>query len=113
MLLRSIFPALGLAGDLVDLLVDRGIVHLDVQALKLDPVDVRCRHIRQSFDADGDLGVLTRLILLVELDLWLKRRADVLLGEKLLDAVLHRAVERVSLKRVPMSGDVSRPSPSS
>ena len=47
-----------------------------------------------------DLGVLAGLILRIELDLRLDRRADVLLDQQLLDAVADRAVERVAANGV-------------
>ena len=74
------------------MLVDRGFVRLDGQPLEREIVDLRRRNVGQRFDADADLGVLARLIFLVELDLRLQRRADILLGQQLLNAVLDRAV---------------------
>ena len=92
MLLWRLFPMLALARELRDLIVDRGLIDIDRQPLELQAFDLRRRHVGQRFDADPDLGVVTGLIFLVELDLRLERGADVLLGEQLLHAILHRPI---------------------
>ena len=71
-------------------------VGFDRQPLELEIVDLRRRNVGQRFEADLDLGVLAGLIAFVELDLRLQRRADLLLLEQLLDAVLDRALQRVA-----------------
>ena len=96
MLLRRLVPMLALIGELPDLLVDGGLIGIDRQPLQLQSLDLRRRNVRQRFDLHADLGVLARLIFLVELDLRLESGTDVLLREKLLHAVLHRAVERIA-----------------
>ena len=76
------------------------VVDLDRQPLELQILDLRRGDVGQSLEPDADLGVLAGLVFLVELDLRLQRRAHLLLGQQLLDAVLDRAVERIALERV-------------
>ena len=97
---RRVFPALARARQLLELRVDRLVVDVDSQPLELQILDLRRGNVGQGLEADPDLGVLARLVFLVELDLGLQRRTHILLGQQLLDAVLDRAVERVALERV-------------
>jgi hypothetical protein len=97
--LGRVLPALVRLQEPVDLLVDLLRIGLDHQPLELEPVDVGNLDVRERLEPDPDLGVLAGLIFVVELDLGLHRRAKVLLREKLLDPVLHRAGQRIALER--------------
>ena len=63
-----------------ELLVDRCFVGFDRQPLELQPVDLGRRDFGQRLEPDADFGVLAGLIFLVELDLRLHRRAQLLLA---------------------------------
>ena len=93
-------PALVALDQPLQLLVDRRLAGLDRQPLELEPVDVGRGHVGQRFQANRDLGVLAGLIVVVELDLRLHRRAQLLLGQQLLHALLDGAAKRVALQRV-------------
>ena len=94
--LLGVGPVLRRTGELLELLVHRGLVDFDGQAIELEIVDVGGRDLGKRFEADGDLGVLARLVALVEFDLRLQRRTDVLLAEQLLHAVLDRALQSLA-----------------
>ena len=51
-LLRRVVPSACLAGELLELLVDRAFVGLDRQALELQAVDRRRRNVGQRLEAD-------------------------------------------------------------
>ena len=85
--------------QLLQRFVDHRIVGLGSQPLELDRVDLWLGNLGQRLDADADFGVLAGGVAFVELDLWLHRRADLLLGEQRLHAVLHRGVERIGGER--------------
>ena len=93
-------PFLLRAGELLELRVECGIVGLDRQPLETQAVDLGLGHVGQRFEADLDFGVLARLILIVQLNLGLHRRAQFLVGKELLDPVLDRAGQRIALQRV-------------
>ncbi len=99
MTLGSGFVTFGLGGDALDLGVDLGVAGGHRKALQRDALDLRSRHVGQHFERDAELGVLAFRIVLVEVDGGLGRGTQLLLGEQGLDAVLHRAVERVLVQR--------------
>ena len=85
-------------GKLGKLCIDRGIVCLGSQPLELHALDVGRRHVGQCFEPHLDFGVLALGIAFVELDLGLERRAELLVAQQPLDAVLHRRVKRVGME---------------
>ena len=98
--LRGVFPALLLIGELLELLVDRRIVHRHGQPLELELVDRRGRHVGQHFQRHLDLGILAGRIAFAQLDRGLHRGAQLVIGDDLLHAFLDRRVERVGGERL-------------
>ncbi len=86
-------------GELLQLVLDRLFVDFDCQPLELEAIDLGRRNVRKRFEPDIDLGVLAGFVTFVELDLGLHGRAKLLVGQELLDAVLHRRVERIAHQR--------------
>src|SRR3569623_1901140 len=95
----GVVPALLLVGELLQLLVDRAVVGRHRQALELQCLDRRSRHVGQDFQLDLHFGILAELVTVIEADRGLDRRADLLVGDQLLDAFLDRAVERILHQR--------------
>ena len=99
-LLGRVFPALALAGELLELLVDCLFVGLDGQAIEFDIVDVGLGDVGKRLQADLHFGILAVFVALSELDLRLERGADLLVAQQLLDAVLHRTLQRFTAQAV-------------
>ena len=77
--------------------VDRLGFRLDAQALDLQAVDLGLGNVRQGLDLDGQHRILAATASLKR-DLGLHGRADLLLVEKPLDAVLDGALQRLLLQ---------------
>ena len=102
MALLGVGPVLVGAGETLKLLVDGAVVAFDRQPLELQAVDVGGGDLRQGLEADADLGILAGLVIFLQRDLRLHRRAKLLLLQQLLHAGLHRIVQRVLLDRFAM-----------
>ena len=81
--------------ELLQLRVERLVVGLDRQPLELELVDSRLGQVGQRLQLDAHGGVLAGAVILVELDLRLHRRAELLVREQLLHAFLDARVERL------------------
>ena len=71
---------------------------------------MRRRNVRQRFKTHLHLSVLARLVSLVEFDLRLQRRTDIIVSEQLLHAILNRALQRFPAQAVAvhLSDEVRR-----
>src|SRR5690606_2420650 len=81
-----------------ELLVDLLVGHRDSQALELEPLDGRRLDLGQHLELDLELGVLALLVALVEVDLRLQRRAQLLLAHQRVDRFAQARVERVGVQ---------------
>ena len=110
MALRGCNETLLRGHQLLQLALDRRVVGLDGQPLELEALDLRRGDFGQRLDVHPHFGVLAGRIGLVEFDLRLHRRPDLLLGDQRLDALLHRRVERIGGQRlaVHLADEVGR-----
>jgi hypothetical protein len=77
-------------------------VGFDLQPLQLQPLDLRLGHVRQGLDLDLDHGVAADLVAFVEPHARLHGRADALVVEELLHAVLDGGFQRLLLEARPV-----------
>ena len=96
----GIVPALLLVGELLELLVDGGIIGRNAQAFQLQTVDRRGRNVGEHFQLDLHVGVLAEFIAIIKADRGLQRGAQLLLGDQALNALLDRGVECVLHQRL-------------
>src|SRR5690606_25974313 len=96
--LRRVTVALAVGGEPLELLVDLLVGHRHGQSLELEALDRRRLDLRQHLELDLELGVLALLVALVEVDLRLQRRAQLLLAHQRVDRFAQARVERVGVQ---------------
>jgi len=96
--LGRILVALVLRGDVAERLVDLRVGHGDHQTLELEAVDARGLDHGQHFKVDGDRRVLALLVVLVEADFRLHRRAQALVADQRVDRFADRVVHHLAVQ---------------